>query len=140
MWAIVGLMGHTKVAGDYHSAASMVDAAGTRMDFLAFVVIPSVTFWLLGKEGEQRTATPIVIEEHTLRLGPQAIYSVEECSEAHVLETAQADCHRPPGLEPPERFVTAEEDAQAWLAEVRAKWPLRGKWARAGTPSPGSEP
>ena len=38
--------------------------------------------------------------------------------------------------------LAAEDDVQAvlWLAEARAKWPRRGKWARAGTPSPGSEP
>jgi len=28
---------------------------------------------------------------------------------------------------------------EAELAEVRERWPLRGKWARAGTPSPGGK-
>jgi len=32
------------------------------------------------------------------------------------------------------------EEARRWLEAARAKWPKRGKWARAGTPSPGSEP
>jgi len=31
------------------------------------------------------------------------------------------------------------EEARRWLEAARAAWPLRGKWARAGTPSPGGK-